>query len=165
MELKSDVGNLQGAVSHLQGQVGNMLGTNYEIKLARNLDGIMGQRLRIRSLRFLKGSFMGNSGTYLDLMEAAEERGDITGQEREEVNDTDFVLRGRSPVDQSIVYLVVEASVTAGDSDINRAADRAAILEKATGETTIAAVACNDFDAARQQLALERNVTLITVGV
>ena len=97
-------------------------------------------------------------------MDAAEDRGDITEQEYEEINETDFVLRGRSRIDQSTVYVAVEASVTAGDSDIHRAADRSEILRRATGETSIAAVVCDNFDSARQQLASERSVALITVS-
>ena len=101
---------------------------------------------------------------YLDLMDAAEDRGDITEQELQEINETDFVLRGRSRIDQSTVFVVVEASVTAGDSDINRAAGRAAILEKATGEAALAAVVGANADDARQQLAQEWNVTLVVVS-
>ena len=141
-----------------------MRGTNYEIKLGKNIDSILGQRLGLRNTRLMKGSLAGNNAMYLDLIDAAEDRGDITEQEHGEINQTDFVLRGRSRIDQSTVFVVVEASVTAGDSDINRAADRAAILEKATGEAALPAVVCDNFDNARQRLASERNVTLVTIG-
>ena len=163
-QLQGDVSQLQGSVSQLQGDVGNMRGTDYEIRLGKNIDSILGQRLRLRGTRLIKGSLAGNNAVYLDLIDAAEDRGDITEQERGEINETDFVLRGRSRIDRSTVFVVVEASVTAGDSDIHRAADRAAILEKATGNVTLPAVACANFDSARQQLASERNVTLIAVS-
>ena len=163
-QLQGNVSQLQGDVSQLQGDVGNMRGTNYEIKLGKNIDSILGQRLGLRNTRLIKGALAGNNAVYLDLIDAAEDRGDITEQEHGEINQTDFVLRGRSRIDQSTVFVVVEASVTAGDSDINRAADRAAILEKATGEAALPAVVCDNFDDTRQQLASERNVTLIAVG-
>lgn len=162
--LESAVSQLQGNVSQLQGDVGNMRGTNYEIKLGKNIDSILGQRLGLRNTRLIKGALAGNNAVYLDLIDAAVDRGDITEQEHGEINQTDFVLRGRSRIDQSTVFVVVEASVTAGDSDINRAADRAAILEKATGEAALPAVVCDNFDDTRQQLASERNVTLIAVS-
>ena len=162
--LDSTVSRLDSTVSRLDDRVGGMRGTNYEIKLGKNIDSIIGPRLGIRSVRFLKGSLAGNNAAYQDLMDAAEDRGDITEQERDDVNHTDFILRGRSPIDQSTVYVAVEASVTAGDSDIHRAADRSEILRRATGETSIATVACASFDSDRQRLAQERNVTLITVG-
>lgn len=163
-QLQGDVSQLQGGVSQLQGDVGNMRGTDYEIKLGRTIDSIMGAPLGIRNVRIVKGSLTGNNAAYQDLMDAAEDRGDIAEQERRAVNSTDFILRGRSRIDHSTVYVAVEASVTAGDSDIHRAADRSEILRRATGETCIAAVVCDSFDSARQQLASERNVTLVTVG-
>ena len=161
--LEGSVSHLEGAVSQLQGDVGNMRGTNYETRLGKNIDSILGQRLDLRGTRLIKGSLAGNNAVYLDLIDAAGDRGDITEQEHREINETDFVLRGRSRIDQSTVFVVVEASVIAGDSDINRAADRAAILEKATGDTALPAVVCDNFDSARQRLAEERNVTLVTI--
>ena len=163
-DLKAGQARLESAVSQLQGDVGNMRGTNYEIKLGKNIDSILGQRLGLRNTRLIKGALAGNNAVYLDLIDAAVDRGDITEQEHGEINQTDFVLRGRSRIDQSTVFVVVEASVTAGDSDINRAADRAVILEKATGEAALPAVVCDNFDDTRQQLASERNVTLIAVS-
>lgn len=162
-DLKAGQARLESAVSQLQGDVGNMRGTDYEIKLGKNIDSTLGQRLGLRGTRLIKGSLAGNNAVYLDLVDSAEDRGDITEQEHEEINETDFVLRGRSRIDQSTVYVVVEASVAAGDSDINRAAARAAILEKATGNVALPAVVCDNFDDARQRLAQERNVTLITI--
>ena len=162
-QLQGDVSQLQGAVSQLQGDVGNMRGTNYETRLGKNIDSILGQRLDLRGTRLIKGSLAGNNAVYLDLIDAAGDRGDITEQEHREINETDFVLRGRSRIDQSTVFVVVEGSVIAGDSDINRAADRAAILEKATGDIALPAVVCDNFDSARQRLAQERNVTLVTI--
>ena len=163
-DLKAGQARLESAVSQLQGDVGNMRGTNYEIKLGKNIDSVLGQRLGLRNTRLIKGALAGNNAVYLDLIDAAVDRGDITEQEHGEINQTDFVLRGRSRIDQSTVFVVVEASVTAGDSDINRAADRAVILEKATGEAALPAVVCDNFDDTRQQLASERNVTLIAVS-
>ena len=163
-ELKAGQVRLESTVSRLEDRVGGMRGTNYEIKLGKNIDSILGQRLGLRSVRLIKGSLAGNSTVYLDLIDAASDREDITEQERGEINETDFVLRGRSRIDPSTVYVAVEASVTAGDSDIHRAADRSEILRRATGETSIAAVVCDNFDSARQQLASERNVTLVTIS-
>ena len=40
----------------------------------------------------------GNNAVYLDLMDDAEDRGAITEQERGEINETDFVLRGRNRI-------------------------------------------------------------------
>ncbi len=58
----------------------------------------------------------------------------------------------------------MEVSLTVADHDITRADERAAIMERITQKTTIPIVVAAHVDDARQQLAQDRNVTLITVG-
>ena len=53
--LEGQVGRLEGAVSQLQGEFGNMRGDNYEIKLGKNIDSVLGQRLGLRGTRLVKG--------------------------------------------------------------------------------------------------------------
>ncbi len=161
--LEGTVSRLEGTVSQMQGDIGNLRGVSYETSLGRKVDSILAQRLRLRGVRLIKGSLAGNNTMYLDLIDAAADRGDITEQERGEINETDFILRGRNRIDQSTVFVVVEASVTAGDSDIDRAAERSEILRRATGETSIATVVSAQVDSPRQRLAEERNVILIAV--
>ncbi len=163
-QMQGDVSKLQGDVSKLQGDLGNMRGAQYEIKIGKNIDSILAERLNLRGVRLLKGSLAGNNSVYLDLMDDARDNGDITTPERMDLNDTDFIVRGRSPVDQSAVFVVVEVSLTAGDNDVHRAERRAAILQRATGDTAIGAVVSANWDDSRQRLAEEHNVTVITVG-
>ena len=95
-------------------------------------------------------------------MDEAEDHDVISERERFEAGNTDIVLRGYSQ--QATTYLALEVSLTAGESDINRAADRAHILSRATGEATIPAVISAHLDESRRQLAASRNVALITVA-
>ena len=155
---------MEGEIGHLRGEFGNMRGSWYEIRLARNVDTIVGPRLGMRNVRVLKGSLAGNNMAYQDLMDAAENRGDITEEERIDLDAIDFILQGRSRQDQSTVYAALEVSITAGDSDINRALARAGILARATGETALPAIVISNIDDTRRQLAEERNVAIITYG-
>ena len=152
---------MEGEMGHLRG-VGNMRGTWYEIRLGRNVDTIVGPRLGMRNVRVLKGALTGNNIAYQDLMDAAEDRGDVTVEERMDLDDIDFILQGRSRLDRSTVYAALEVSITAGDSDISRAVARAGVLARATGETALPVIVSANIDDTRRQLAEERNVTVIT---
>ena len=132
--------------------------------MATNIATYIRDPLSIRRVRVLKARGMFDAGTFYEIVDSSEDQGIISKQERTEVGRTDIVLRGQRDSDQSTVYVAVEVSVTAADSDINRAAGRSEILRRATGETAIAAVACANWDGSRQHLAQERNVALITVG-
>ena len=155
---------MEGEIGHLRGDFGNMRGSWYEIRPGRNVDTIVGPRLGMRNVRVLKGSLAGNNMAYQDLMDAAEDRGDITEEERIDLDAIDFILQGRSRQDRSTVYAALEVSITAGDSDINRALARAGILARATGETVLPVIVSSNIDDTRLQLARERNVTVITYG-
>ena len=155
---------LERSLSQLEGDVGNLKGDVYEIKLGKNVDSIMGPRLGMRNVRVLKGALTGNNIAYQDLMDAAEDRGDITEEERMDLDEIDFILQGRNRLDRSTVYAALEVSVTAADSDISRAVARAGVLARATGETALPVIVSANIDDTRRQLARERNVTVITYG-
>ena len=162
--LEEAVGSLRGAVGNLRGAVGNLRGAAYEQKVANNIATIARRPLDIRRVRLLKGHGAGDSMTFHDLLDDAEDRGAITGQERTEAGSTDLVIQGERQPGHSILYVALEISVTAADSDIIRAADRSELLRRATGHESVPAIVCAHIDAARQRLADERNVTLISFG-
>ena len=159
--LEGTVSGLEGSVSRLEGRVGNSRGTEYEIKVGKSIATTIGRRLDLLRVRILKGHLIPENTAFRDLMDTAQEEAAITVEEREDFDNIDLVLRGRS-TDQSTVYVALEVSVTAGDSDISRAADRAETLRRATGETTFAAVVSANWDAPRRQLAEERGVAVVT---
>ena len=162
-ELKRGQARLEGAVSMLQGGFGNLRGSDYEVKVATSIGTHTRYSLNIVRVRLLKARVVSDTMPFYEIIDVAANQGIITARERTEVASTDLILRAQRDSDQSTVYVALEASVTAGDSDITRAAERSEILGRATGETSIAAVACGNQDGDRQRLARERNVTLITV--
>ncbi len=158
--LESTVSNLESTVSRLEGRVGNSRGTEYEIKVGKSIATIIGRHLDLLRVRILKSYQIPENAAFRDLMDTAQEQAAITIEERADFDNIDLVLRGRS-TDQSTVYVALEVSLTAGDHDVNRAADRAETLRRATGETTFAAVVSANWDAPRQQLAGERGVAVV----
>ena len=162
--LENDVSELKVGQGRLEGAVGNLRGAAYEQKVANNIATIVRRPLGIRRVRLVKGHGATDAMTFHDLMDAAEDRGIITGQERVEAGSADLVIRGERHPDQSTIYVALEISVTAADSDINRAADRSDLLRRATGRESASAIVSAHIDLDRQRLAEEKNVTLISFG-
>ena len=162
--LEGDVAELKAGHARLEGAVGNLRGAAYEQKVANNVATIVSRPLGIRRVRLVKGHGATDTMTFHDLMDDAEDRGIITGQERVEAGSADLVIRGERHPDQSTIYVALEISVTAADSDINRAADRSDLLRRATGRESASAIVSGHIDLDRQRLAEEKNVTLISFG-
>ncbi len=162
--LEGDVSELKGEVSQLKGDVGNIKGATYEQKVVSNIATYLRHPLGILRVRVLKALGVSDNTAFYDALDAAEGRGLITSRERTEAGSTDIVVRGRRDSEPSTLFVAVEVSVTAGDSDINRARERADILHRATEETAYPAVVCAHADEGRRSLAIERNVTLVVVS-
>ena len=163
-EIKVDVSELKVGQARLEEDVARLRGNSYEQKAANNIVTIVRHPLDIGRVRVLKGYAAINPMIFHEFMGAAEEQGTIDSQERTEAGSTDIVLQGQRVSDLSNVYVAVEVSVTAANSDINQAADRSDLLRRATGEESLPAVVSAHIDADRQMLAQVRNVTLIAVG-
>jgi exonuclease VII small subunit len=163
-QLKAGQVRLETGQARLEGAVGNLRGAAYEQEVANNIATIVSRPLGIRRVRLLKGHGATDSISLHELMDDAQDRGIISGQERVEAGSTDLVIQGERHKVQSTVYVALEISVTAADSDINRAADRSELLHRATGEESVPAVVSAHIDADRGRLAEERNVTFISFG-
>ena len=160
--LEGDVAELKAGQGRLEGAVGNLQGNAYEQRVANNISSIVRQHLGVRRVRVLKGFKTPDEMTFHNMMDEAGDQGVISERERVEVGNSDIVLQGYSQ--QAITYLALEVSLTVGESDINRAADRADILSRATGKSAVPAVISAHLDDGRRQLAVSRNVALITVA-
>lgn len=163
-ELKAGQARLESTISHLQGAVGNLRGSSYQLNVKTKIASIVTQRLGLDEIRVLKGSLAADDNAFFRLLLNAVAQGIITEQERGEVLNADVILQGRRQSDQSLLYMLLEVSITVAGDDITRADERADIMARAVGEETTPAVVSVYVDNARQRLASERNVTLIAVS-
>ena len=163
-ELKAGQSRLESTVSHLQGQVGNLRGSSYQLNVKTKIASIVTQRLGLDEIRVLKGSLAADDNAFFRLLLNAVAQDIISEQERREVLSADIILQGRRQPGDSLLYMVLEVSITVAGDDIARANERAGILARAVREETIPAVVSAHMDSARQGLAEERNVILIAVG-
>ena len=155
---------LERSFTRMEGDVGNLKGDAYELKVGNNIFSLIGQHSDIIPVRVLKGSRAPNDMAFLNPIYEAKRKGIITEQERLDAFAVDIVLEGRREAEDATLLVVVEVSTTIADSDINRASERAGIVQKATGTQALPAVVGTYADQVRRQLAQERNVTLISYG-
>jgi len=163
-EIREDIGNIKDELRKHGGDIGNLLGAEYERKIGNNIHSIVGQHLNIRRARVLKGIKAVDEMPFFDLIDNAEDRGVIDQQQRMNAGNIDIFVQGIKYPEQSTVYAALEVSVTVGDNDIQRAEDRAHILRSATGEPTLPVVIGAYIDGERQDLAAERGVVLIAIA-
>jgi|SRR5690625_2325276 len=96
-----------------------------------------------------------------DLVDDAIDDGRLTRDEARALRLADTIARGRR--DGEIVHLVVEASFTVDEGDVDRAADRAGLLERLVG-ATIPIVAGEYIDEDAQRKAGEKGVWRVLDG-
>ena len=178
-EVKTRVSNLEASVSRLEanvsrleangdslrtdmnfvmGRLDNAVGFNYEAKVAKSIGGVVGSSFR--RVRVQKGATAVPNPDFLDLLDDAEEEGIISTEQHLQVHQLDLILTGRRKSDGAEVYIAAEISITIGDSDITRAAERAAILGTTLSQPVVPVVIGANVDDARTALATANNVAL-----
>ena len=85
----------------------------------------------------------------------------ITQDQRDDLWLLDLIFTGRDRATGDYLYIAAETSITIGDDDVTRAADRAATLASIVKQPVTAAVIAAHIDDERRSLAASRNVTLI----
>ena len=148
-------------LNRMDGRMDNGLGFHYEIKVARNFASIAGRDLGLRRVRLLHSALGPADGNLSDLIADTEDRGELTAAEANDLLATDLVARGRRRDAAHDVYVAVEASITVGDQDIERAAERAGYLAKVVGEATEPAVVGESIGPEQAELARRRQVTVM----
>lgn len=102
-------------------------------------------------------------GPLADMLDDAVEDGRLSSEDRDAILLADLVLTGRRREDGEAVYLLVELSVGMGASDVERAADRAAILAK-LGTTVLPVVAGKWINEQAVEMAGDRKVWYVIGG-
>ena len=92
-----------------------------------------------------------------DLLDDAVDEGRLSLEERDNIMLADAVFRGRRFEDDAEVYVLAEVSVGIGPHDVERASERAALLEK-LGRPVIPVVGGRRIDSETLALAGERGV-------
>ena len=107
---------------------GSRGGSDYESHVARLANRFLRRQLGVAATIF---SSQRNRAALATLLDDAETQGNINADETDELDKTDLILTA----DGSTDYILAEISITIQQHDIDRAAQRAALLAKATGQS------------------------------
>ena len=145
----------------MDGRLDNTVGTYYEYRAEKIVPSLVGQRLGLARPRVLVGGRLGVTSEFMQLADDALDEDRITQDEWAEIRTSDLVLSCVRRADRAQVYFVAEVSVTASDSDIERAARRATILTSMTGSDAIAGIVTTSLDEDRGDSAHGQGVAAL----
>ena len=158
--LETRMDRLETGQIRMSGQLSNLIGLDYQSHVARLAHRWLQRHFQITQTDTLWVSTTSEKQELSAILNQAMESGAISFDEVEDMERTDIVIRGSDP-DGNPVHVVIEASLTVQESDIRRAADRAAILEKAVGGPTRAVVIGESISPTDQELADREQVQFI----
>ena len=159
-ELKGDVATLKTGQNRMQGQLDNLIGTDYERKVARRIRRTAARNLSIQNAQLVQSVTITDNPFITNLSDAAVGNGIITTNQADELEDADIVVRGADS-DGDEAYAVAELSVTIHHDDIDRALDRAKILQQATAKASVPAVIGADISDENREYARSLDVAVI----
>ena len=158
--LETRMDRLETGQIRMSGQLSHLLGSDYQSHVARLAHRWLQRHFQITQTDTLWVSAASGKQELSAILNQAMESGAISFDEAEDMERTDIVIRGYDP-DGNPVHVVIEASLTVQESDIRRAADRTAILEKAVGGPTLAVVIGESIAGTDQELADREQVQYI----
>ena len=161
VEVKADIVEVKADIRKINGRLDNGFGTNYEAKIASVIGSILGKNLKLRRCKVLKGYGFRMDENLEAMTERAEREEIITEDDSDEAMLLDLIVSGRRRDGEDTELAAIEVSITAGDDDVTRAAERSEILSKATGLTVTPVVIASNIDEERRKLSAEKNVTMI----
>ena len=132
---------MQTTVNGMRGELGNLSGSFFQQRAANFAVRVARRDFHLRETSLVHhADHVGDSTLKQILDDAAEDATrDFNEDDAALVEQADAVIAGKAP-DGTEVYLLVEASITVLKDDIDRAKDRAELLQRAVGATTHALV-------------------------
>ena len=159
-DIKSDMAEIKIRLNRMDGRMDNEFGANYAVKVERNIGSIAGQYLNLRRVRVLRGFYAPTDQDFQDRIEQAEEIGSVASEDVDNLRRSDIILSGRDRNTGADTYVVVETSITVGDSDIARVKARAGTLSSIFGQPAIPVVIGSNVDADRTATAAVEGVAV-----
>ncbi len=161
-ELKADVTELKAGQTRMQGQLNNLTGTDYERKVVKLATRAVRRYFDIRNAQLIHSITNLDNFHLANLLEQATDTSTISDDQADDLVRSDLILLGQTPAGEP-AYAVAEVSVTIDENDVDRAVQRARILQTASGVGTQAAVIGTVISDANRQRANAVGVTFIAI--
>lgn len=130
-----------------------------------HIANIVAQELNLRRSRVLLAPGRDHNPELEPALDAAVAAGRITEDQADNLLLTDVIIQARRRESREQVQVVFEISRTINQHDIERARDRAATLEAATGQTTIPAVLGQHIDPRQREQANQLAVAVLLPAI
>ena len=163
VELKAGQARLEAGQRQTNSRLGNLTGSVYEQRIVRRFRSIARRHLDINDAQVLQATGQPYAPELKAATDHAEDQNLIDYDEMEALDEADIIASGRRR-NGSPVFVVVEVSETADDNDIDRAEERAAILQRATQQASVAVVIGKDISDTNRQRAARQEVDVIILG-
>lgn len=139
------------------------MGSDYERKIIRGIRRTARRYLQLHNAVILMAVTVPDNTTIPELMEQAVAQARITDDDADHLDQADIILIGDDADTQMPAYAVLEVSITIADHDIDRARERARILERADGHPVRAACIGSAISDANRERADDLGVAVITM--
>ena|SRR5437016_2627514 len=139
--------------------------------LAQDLDWLRDEYLEVRYRSHFAAYFgriarrlrLVDSSQVGDLLEDAQDSGQLSESEADAVRLADLVLTGKRPEDGADCYVLAEIAFVLDIEDVNRAAQRGQLLER-VGRPVVPVVAGSSIDPEAEHAARALGVTVLLNG-
>ena len=158
-ELQASQQRLERTVNRMQGELGNLSGSNFERKAVAMAVRIARRDLVLSNPTLIHPASMNGQAPLRDALNQAVDADppSLTEDEAFSVESCDAVMSATNP-GGSPTYVLLEAAVTVRQNDVRWASERAALLQQATGVTTLAIV-IGDSITEKANAALQDSVS------
>ena len=161
-EMREDIDLLKAGQARIEGHIGNLRGEAYERRMIRYIVQTALRSWDMDEVEVLIGDHPDRVAELASKVRAAARSGLITRERGDELLWADAVVSGTRESDGSPVHAVAEISITIGESDIIRAAERAATLSAVMGEPAMGVVIGESVSAPDRRRA-ERSDVRVTL--
>ena len=158
--LESGQARLESGMTNLSSRFGNIIGSDYERRVAQSARRLVRLGLGIRRARVLLAKTAPDRNEIPELLNEAAENGIVSDDEADDLLLADIILTGEGAGGET-AYAVCETSVTLYDQDVLRAKRRAGILQRASGLTVLPAVIGQSAPQGTLDLADRENVAFL----
>ena len=161
-QVKVDIDEMKVDIKQMKGDISQLKGRQAERDTHRNIVNLLLERHPgLRRIVILKSDLIQFETELNDRIEDAEDEGLITADERKALRAVDLIVRAIQRDTRQTLYFAIEVSRAIANYDVDRAANRAAILSRVTQAPGAGAVIGGSVNPQASQRAEEREVSVI----